>query len=218
MTRQEYIAENRARWVAAVSEAIPDSAPSKVWFGPDQIEIALQTFVGDQLSHTMLPTGGGQDVAQVLASVEPGCLELRISQKRVYVVRPNRLTLERIDEEVAESFLLLELSDLKPSGIYDDIGEGAREELLEVGLGQYHDRALLDYGYFDHDENGNELPIPDDYRLIIRWLKGKLLFVAKASMWNQHSPTYDGRHNQMTPEQIRDIIERSLAAVDEGAQ
>lgn len=216
MTRQGYIKQNRERWIAAIAEAAPATESSKVWREVDEIASVLQLFVGEQMNHTMLPTGGGQDVAEVHPSIEPGCLELRISRKRIYIVRPERLTLERIDGEEAESFLLLELANLKPSGVYEDMGEGLREELLEVGLGYYFDRAHLDYGYLDHDENGDEMPIPDDYRLVVRWLNGKLLFVAKASIWNQHSATYDARHNRMSASRIREIIERSLAAAEIG--
>lgn len=110
------------------------------------------------------------------------CNRRAAEERVIYIVRPDRLTLERIEGEVAESFLPLELANLKTSGVYDESDDEGREELLEVGTGQYHDRAILDHGCPGHDENGDELPVPDDYRLSVRRLKGKLLFVAKASM------------------------------------
>jgi hypothetical protein len=61
------------------------------------------------------------------------------------------------------------------------------------------------------DENGDEIPVPDDARLTVRWLRGKVLLVAKGSLWNGDPAAYDGRHNGMTAAQIRITIERSLA-------
>jgi hypothetical protein len=45
----------------------------------------------------------------------------------------------------------------------------------------------------------------------VRWLQGKVLLVAKGSLWNSVPATYDGRHNGMTAAEIRRTIERSLA-------
>ena len=89
--------------------------------------------------------------------------------------------------------------------------EQSSEELVEVAPAEYVSRDIWDRGFLDHDENGDEIPIPDGARLAVRWLRGKVLLVAKESLWNGVPATYDGRHNGMTAAQIRTTIERSLA-------
>jgi serine/threonine-protein kinase len=79
-----------------------------------------------------------------------------------------------------------------------------------VAPADYVSREIWDRGFL-HDENGDEIPIPDNARLVMRLLQGKVLLVAKGSLWNSDPATYDGRHNTMTAAQIRRIIERSLA-------
>ncbi len=109
-----------------------------------------------------------------------------------------------------QPFLLLELADLQPSGVY---GEHHRpsEELVELTPGQYVERGVWDDGYYGHDDRGREIPLPDESRLIVRWLNGKILFVAKGSLWNGTPATYRGQHNNMTSTQIRQAIEHGLA-------
>jgi len=154
-------------------------------------------------------------------SAEPGCLEFMVGDRVVQIMKPRSLTLERIDS-AGNSFLLLELDNLDPSGVYGtdenepdrnsdaEHAEQSSEELVEVAPAEYVSRDVWDRGFLDHDENGDEIPIPDA-RLTVRWLKGKVLLVAKGSLWNGDPATYDGRHNGMTAAQIRTTIERSLA-------
>jgi hypothetical protein len=85
------------------------------------------------------------------------------------------------------------------------------EELVEVAPAEYVRRDALELGFLGHDENGDEIPIPDGARPIVRWLRGKVLLVAKGSLWNGDPANYNGRHNGMTAAQIRTTIERSLA-------
>lgn len=155
-------------------------------------------------------------------SAEPGCLEFIVGDRVVQIMKPRSLTLERIDS-AGNSFLLLELDNLDPSGVYGtdenepdgdsdaEHAEQSSEELVEVAPAEYVSRDVWDRGFLDHDENGDEIPIPDGARLAVRWLRGKVLLVAKESLWNGVPATYDGRHNGMTATQIRTTIERSLA-------
>jgi hypothetical protein len=90
-----------------------------------------------------------------------------------------------------------------------DGGVQRSEELVEVAPAEYVSRDAWDRGFLGHDENGDEIPIRDDARLTVRWLQGKVLLVAKGSLWNSDPANYDGRHNGMTAAQIRTTIERS---------
>jgi hypothetical protein len=219
----EFHKRSRAAWDATVAKVSGPTAPATmVWRGREAIAKALTPFIGDNRNHAHFPSGGGLDFRSVAPSAEPGCLEFGTGEHVVQIMKPRSLTLERIDS-AGNSFLLLELDDLDPSGVYEDDekeqegdkgskrAEQASEELFEVAPGDYRSREIFDRGFLDHDENGDEIPIPNDARLAVRWFKGKVLLVAKGSLWNGDPATYDGRHNRMTADEIRHIIERSLS-------
>ena len=223
MPIDEFPERSRAAWDAAVASVSGPGAPATIlWRGREEIIQALAPFMGANCNHAHFPTGGGLDFLSVGPSAEPGCLEFMVSDRVVQIMKPRSLTLERVDL-AGNSFLLLELDNLDPSGVYGtdekepdrdnnaDHAELSSEQLVEVGPADYVSREVWDRGFLDHDENGNEIPIPDDARLAVRWSAGKVLLVAKGSLWNGDPATYDGRHNGMTAAEIRRIIERSLA-------
>lgn len=204
-----------ADWAEAVDFVALGNRTSATWTDRRAIAYALEPFMGRNANHTLLPTGGGNDFGSVGLSREPGCLEFSLGVELVYLVKPQKLTLERIPEAPGESFLLLELAELRPSGVYE-LNElthptlRRREELLEVEPGAYVERSVWDQGNLGFDHDGSEIPLPDSARLVVRWFNGQMLFVAKGSMWNSDNATYDGRHDRMTPADIRGIIVRSL--------
>ncbi|MBX9453208.1 MAG: hypothetical protein KL801_15475 [Mesorhizobium sp.] len=210
----------RAAWVAAIHTAVGPNVPSSsIWTRTDQMVRVLTHVMGHNNNHTHLPTGGGVDMLKVrLAAGDPSLLEFHPydTDDIVYLMKPKQLTLEFIEDAPAESFFYLELQKLKPSGVYPPIEEGRddnvsryrqySEEVVEVGPGQYVSRSGWDEGAYPDGR-----PLPADARLVVRFLGGAAMPVAKGSLWNGHSPTYDGRHSKMTPVQIRDVIIRSLA-------
>ena len=206
------LAENEAHWKAAVRAAFPSGIPySAYWIECDAIIRVLGHFTSTNLNHTMLPNGGGNNMSEVALSKEQDCIELRPSPGVAYVCRPSRLYFDYIPSALRESFFLLEVLPLSPSGVYEPAPSG-REELLELPDGQYVSRGYLDEGFLGHDENGATIPIPSPHRLIVRQLAaGKFLLVAKASLWNATPGTYDGRHNQLSHSEIRGQIEIALA-------
>lgn len=219
---QEFHKLARAKWIAAVDAINPSQAASMSWAGCDAIAHALRGFIGPGGNHAHLPSGGGLDYETMAFSRELECLEFGVGGSSVHIAKPERLTLERIDQAPAQSFLLLELGQLAPSGAYEpsDDDDGNKrlrvlrrdhEELLEAD-GEYFNRSLWDQGFMGHDERGREIPIPKNRRVVSRWRRGKILFVTKGSLWNGTPSTYDGRHNRMSPVEIRAMIERSLAA------
>jgi hypothetical protein len=141
--------------------------------------------MGENRNHAYLPTGGGFDFLSVRPSAaEPGCLEFMVGDRVFQIMKPRSLTLERIDS-AGNSFLLLELDNLDPSGVYGTDenepdgdsdakhAERSSEELVEVAPAEYLSRDVWERGFLDHDENGDEIS------------------------------TYDGRHSGMTAAQIR---------------
>lgn len=208
MNREDFQRAARAAWVAAIQEAVGANPPrTSVWEGPEAIRKALIPFMGRNANHAHLPTGGGRDFHAVEHSRESGCLDFEVDEHSVYRAKAERLTLEYISEAPAESFLLLESGTLKPV-----LGNARdrQEELLELSGGERLDRDVWDRGFLDYDDEGREIPIPDDARIVVRWFGGKFLIITKGSMWNGDSGTYDGRHDRMSADDIRSIIIRSL--------
>lgn len=225
MPLQEFHRERRDAWDRAIASlAGPKSPPTIAWKGRADIAAALEPFMGVNNNHAHLPTGGGMDFEAVRRSAEPGCLEFLAGGRTGYIVKPRKLTLERIDSP-GNSFLLLELDELEPTGTYEDDENEAEneeiekrdrgsEELLELSPGEYEERSLWERGFLGYDEGGREIPMPDEARIVVRWLRGKILFVAKGSLWNGSPHTYDGEHDKLSAVEIRRAIERALAAED----
>ncbi len=220
--RDAFLAQCRVAWVNTLDQFNRRREDRVAWNGTTAIKPVLDRVLAHTRSHAHLPTGGGQDFSEVRLSSEAGCLEFQVERGAVCLARPKTLILERIARSPAESFLLLELEDLDPSGAYPEEEEEPgdrttdwlrrREDVVELALGDYVQRAVWDEGNVGYDESGREIPLPDGARLVVRWFNGKMLFVSKGSMWNGTSGTYDGRHDSMSAEEIRAMIERSLPA------
>ncbi len=151
------------------------------------------------------------DIMSVGELNEPGCLEFLVSEKWVWVVKPGKLSLEYISELPADSFLMLELDPLSPI-FPDELHGDYSETVAELAPDRYEPGEVWDQNFFGYDDEGREIPLPDDARMVTRWLKGKILIVTKGSLWNGISETYDGRHNAMSLREIRDFITKGLAA------
>jgi serine/threonine-protein kinase len=219
--RDQFLENCRRSWIETFDAIDPERRDQVVWEGPSAIRSVLDGVVKRTRSHAHLPTGGGQDIGEVRRSREPGCLELQVDRGSAYIAKPARLILQRVPRSPAQSFLLLELDPLAASGAYppDEDYDNSdpdrdwlrrREEVVELRPGEYVERSVWDQGFVEYDRQGREIPLPDEARLLVRWFDGKILFVTKGSMWNGTSGTYDGRHDKMTTDDIRAMIERSL--------
>ncbi|WP_294300947.1 hypothetical protein [uncultured Sphingomonas sp.] len=221
--REAYRARTRSDWIATI-DAVPGATGSAAlsWTDVGEMVETLSPFMGTGRNHGFFPTGGGHDFTAVSASVtEPGCIEFRVGRKLVYLGRPARLRLERIEAEPAESFLFVELEEIASSGVYaadDEFAENeapARvrvdEELVDLGGGDYVERGAWDRGFVDDEDE----PLPDDARLVHRLLRGGLMLACKASVWNGIPQTYNAIHDKLGADGVRREIERGLARRDE---
>lgn len=201
-------------WVRSISTVLgTPPASSTTWQRRGDIVNALSPIMGSNRNHALLPDGGGMDIDGIAVSREAGCLDMLLGRRTYYRVKPRNLVLEWIESDPAESFFLLELDQLGLSGAYpeDEEDEGrikrlTTEEYVETGDGELYERAVWDDGT---TPDGDRLP--SDAKLVVRFLRGKVLFVSKGSIWNSNPGTYDGRHSNMTAVQIRTIIESVIA-------
>lgn len=209
-----------------MEEAIGPKRPATTtWRGVTAIAGAIGPFLGRD-SHLHFAEGGGHGISTVNLGHERDTLAFIVAGsdgRMVYLGKPRSMTLEYIADEPAESFIIIDLDELSPSGVYsreahdDDSEENEEreqlsEEVLELNPGVHVDRSVLDVGFLGHDENGDEIPVPDHARLVVRMFRGRLMLVTKGSLWNGAPHTYGGQQNRMTNEQIRSLLERSIAA------
>lgn len=209
MDQSTFEANNRAHWNKAVDEALQDDVSSMIWTEPEAIKNTLEHFIGSNLCHVLYPTGGGLDWDHTAHTPEDGCLAMATSARHVDVFMPAKMTLEKISEDTLQSFLLLELKSLAADPI-EAKPSRERQELLEVPGQGYLERWHWDAGYIGHDEQGREIAIPEDARLVSRWLRGSFLLTSKASLWNADPSTYDARHSRMDTSEIRAAIENAI--------
>lgn len=205
----DFEARNHKAWKTALKTAFGTTPPrSATWSDVDGMINILKPFMARNLNHAMLPGGGGLDFHAIERAREPGCVRCDTGEQSFYLGRPRKLAFEYIDRSPANSFFLMDLNTLKPSGIYENV-QSESEQLMEVDE-EYHDYGIWDRGFMGYDHEDREIPIPEEASVVVRLLRGKILIVAKASLWNHETGTYDGRHEHMMAEDIRGIIERSI--------
>lgn len=209
---QEYWQDCFTAWNLAIFHAVGSNPPdTSIWLGIDRIKNAIEPFLGENLNHAHLPTGGGFDFKSVQKSAEDGCLSFLVEDQMAEIVKPLSLTLEFFPNQPQESFLLLELDKITAKEDYAiNNPDSLREDVFEFPPGNYQSRDVWERGYLTHDERGHEVPLPKEGKIVTRWLGGKILFVSKGSIWNSNAGTYDGRHNKMTSSEIRKLIEAVL--------
>lgn len=208
LDRDAFLARAREHWQEAIRRVGAADQTSATWTGVEQIGRALDPFLGQNVNHAHYPTGGGLDWRSRTDTDEPNCLALAPEERVIDLFCPAQMTLEHFPDRPQESFLLIDLKPLAAHYASDPYRD--HQELVEIPGQGYFERSVWDAGYIDHDEFGREVPLPDDARLVSRWLKGKILVVAKGSLWNSTSRTYDGRHTGMTAADIRALIEGAI--------
>lgn len=220
---QRFQDKARAAWAGAVRRAAPSSDATITWRSVPAILDAIGPFIGPDKNHAHFPSGGGHDFRAVRISTEKGCIEFEVSPGLVYVMKPRSLTLERIDLSLPESFLMLELDELKPSEFYDppdDEEDGdsrasrrhrMSEMVVDLGGGVYAERDVWERGYLSNEDE----PLPEDTRSVVRLFRGRLMLVTKGSLWNGTPRTYNGIHQTMSNDTLRAVIEGAIRKLEE---
>ncbi len=214
MPHRDFHEESRTRWVNAISLATGAIPPTtSTWHGVDEIVDVLRPFIS-KASYLLFPESGGMDIGSIALGREPDTIELTVDEGRAYIAKPTSLTLEYIPAAPAQSFLIIDIAPLPPSGVYPLEQTRAmnrwNEHVVRLPSGQYVDRDVLESGILGHNESGREIPLPLDITLLTRIFRGRLMLVTKGSMWNSESSTSLGTHDRMTNAEIRQSIERGL--------
>lgn len=211
---RDFHSQNRRQWLTMQNKLFPGSLPQRAsWERLEDILYVLQAVSGDEaLNHLFFPTSGGLDLNGVKLSHEAGCLELDLI--RPNIVKPKRLLFESFGSDPEWNYFYLELDNLERATIVDDDGispsDDTNEELSELSPLAYYSFSVLNY----REDYEDKYYIPEEARLIRRWLKGNMVIFCKRSTYNLASETYDGRHNKMSADQFRAYIARSVRHAD----
>ena len=208
----EFRQKNLAQWETTLRELFPEGIPSAAEWRDVSTIISILNKLGSipSLNHTFTPPGGGLDLSGAKMSVEQGCIELNFDGI-VDIVKPTFLKFYSFLEKNLEwAYFRLETGGIEPSGIYKN-NTFCYEELTELRSGKYIDRSYADIGFFGHDHEGNEKPLPETARVVSRMFEGTFVTFAKGSIYNAVNGTYDGRHNKMSDQDFYEYIKRSAA-------
>lgn len=181
----------------------PDST---TWGNIDSIISVLNT-IGTlpAYNHMLFSDGGGLNFKNVELANEKGCIYLYDTCGYCFLLKPKYLSFEGFGENYSWNYFMLEFDELTP--IFDIINDFSREFLVEDYPSHYVSAQYAQYGVYDYDK-GNPLPV--GYKVLERYLYGKLLIVLNSGPYNNIIATYDGRHGRCEQRVFREYIEKLI--------
>jgi hypothetical protein len=197
-------------WKKCIHELFPVSLPSSARWENLQEIVNVLNHIGKikNNNHLFFPKSGGLDLTGAKLSNEHDCIELQFGTLSA-VIRPCFLALEIFPTDFEWSYFRIETNKLSSSGVYEDL-DGNYEEVVELEPFRYVDRSGWDEGRLGYDENGDEIPLPKNARLLMRYLQGSFVIFPKASRYNMTSSTYDARHDKMNYEEFKRHIKEQV--------
>ena len=151
-------------------------------------------------NHMFFHNKGGLDFSNAELAAEGGCIKLYDTIGFCHIVKPRKLHFEGFKDNYRWNYFLLELDNLPP--IFEPCVSD-EEYLVEDVPAHYVSAQFAQYGVYDYDTG---LPLPEGYRIVYRYTKGKFLIVMKAGPYNMINSTYDGRHGDCSCDEFRDYI------------
>lgn len=226
--RQEHIREELELWREMSAGTVGKAPEKQTWTNLTDIINILNRIGEHKVSnYTFLPSGGGNELAGARASQEQGLVELFFdgSSRSATLVKPTSLTFHAVGDQPEWWYFRLETARFAPSDVYDHTDSTGElipwssnrevewsmqyvgEELVEVAPTNYIDRSHWDMNFLGMDEDGYEIPLPKEARLIIRKFNGGAYVIfPKFSTYNL-SGSFDPEHNKRSAEEFRQFIE-----------
>lgn len=179
----------------------PRSTPKNcTWDNIDDINYVLNIIRRiPAYSHLLFSNGGGLDY-QKTELVDKECLDI-ITDTFRNRIKPKQLVFESFKHSFWNYFLL-EL-DKQEVVVGTDVSEF--DELVVEDMPNHYVSAVdACYGVYDY-ENGKVLP--QNAKIVRRYLSGKFLIVLKFGPYNHITETYDGRHGNCSNIKFREYVE-----------
>lgn len=208
---EEFRRGANSRWLDMIRRLpVGTGTDRSVWTDRQEIVEVLDIVGRTTANHMFFPGSGGLDIYGAVVSAEENCIEIHCSPGKSSpdILHPRSLTLNVLRDFPSLSYLRLELEKLEPRGEHE-VPPTLREELTEVGPGEYDDRSVWDDD--DHEPS---------WRLVRRRMSGSFVIFSKGSPYNLFTDywrssdghdTYDARHDKLTAEEFRAYVE-GLAA------
>lgn len=199
---QDSIVQYGKEWDFIGQRLFPHGTPQRAVFNRiENIVNVLNILSAPNLNnHMMYPGGGGHTFTRAEMATEPGCIVID-ARNDILICKPKALYYETFDDSRWNYFLLeLDHLDSIPN---EFISCYNHQELIEDYPGHYVNGDNFVYGIYDYDSGE---PLPAEARLVSRFLGGKFMVVLGCATYNQISLTYDGRHNHMSNDELRQYI------------
>ncbi len=188
-----------------------DNPPeSTVWRNTEKI-INVLNIIGTlpAYNHMLFSDNGGLDFGSAELANEPKCIYIYDSTRICFIVKPKCLYYEGFDEKFEWNYFLLEIDEMEP--IFVENGVTSYEYLVEDYPSHYVSAQYEQYGVYDYDSG---VPLPDGYKCVRRYFRGKFLIVLKNGPYNRIPATYDGRHGMCSNNEFRDYLDKMIDIVD----
>lgn len=201
--QEDFGLRNPLQWAGAEALAIDVPSSRMEWTAPAAIvEVVKLLCRRESLSHTFFPGGGGLDITDAELTEGGAAILLWHSKGLATVIKPLRLTLERLGVGPQGSYATLESAALEPFGVLEK-GEWD-EELLRCD--EYN------YMAFPSDDD----PWPKDVARVSRYFKpGMFIIAPKGGIYNRID-TYEGKGNALGRDKLRALFEGALDEYDQG--
>ena len=156
-------------------------------------------------NHMLFHDKGGLDFSFSEIADEENCIKLYDTLGFCYIVRPKILYFEGFNENYRWNYFLLEFDKLSPILSAED--DCDNEHLVEDYPAHYVSAQYAQYGVYDYE---TAIPLPEGFKTVYRYIRGKFLIVLKNGPYNGINGTYDGRHGDCSASEFRNYIEYLL--------
>ncbi|WP_407309837.1 protein kinase domain-containing protein [Desulfosporosinus sp. SB140] len=183
-----------------------NSPESSAWRNSNNI-VEVLNIVGmtPAYNHMLFSDRGGLDFCYAELASEVGCINLYDGHGSCFIVKPKCLCYEGFNENYKWNYFLLELDKLNP--IFEENDVVSYEYLVEDMPAHYVSASCAQYGVYDYDKGE---PLPEGYKTVCRYIRGKFLIVMKSGPYNGINGTYDGRHGLCSNSDFRNYIDKLI--------
>lgn len=196
---------NLLQWIEVQNSIFPISIPKTVeWKNPLEIVHILKKVCSfKSLNHMFYPSMGGDDLENVRLSNEEGCIEMICPF--IEIVKPNRLIFESFENNPELNYFRLEIDSVE-NKLFKDTSKSESEYYETVIENSFAEYVLDTTSEFvQSTQIENVFP-----RRVSRWYKGAFVFFAKRSLYNLVTNAYDAKHNKMSNQEFRELIENFI--------
>ncbi len=205
----DFDSAQKSDWKNLSKQIFGDYEPSScTWTNIDDIIKILNTIgKSPAYNHMFFSSKGGQDFEKAQKANEEGCIEIYAGGMFPNIVKPQNLVFEGFGNEYAWNYFLLELEEL-PAKDADKWANCEYEVLIEDYPAHYVSADYAVYGVYDYD-TGEKLP--EGWKKVARYKKGKLLFAFTFGNYNAIRATYDGRHGMCSSQEFKMYIQKMIS-------